>query len=50
MEAYCVKCKAKRNMKDEKEEVMHGKRGDRRVMKGMCEICGTKMVRILGKA
>ncbi len=50
MEAYCVKCKAKRNMKNEREERMEGKRGARRVMKGECEICGTKMVRILGKA
>ena len=50
MEAYCVKCKAKREMKNEKEEVMTGARGNRRVMKGECTTCGTRMVRILGKA
>jgi len=50
IQAYCVRCKAKSDMKDPKEEVMHGKRGSRRVMKGLCVKCGTKMVRILGNA
>ncbi len=50
-EAYCVKCKAKREMKDPNEVEMKGK-GDvkRRAMKGECPTCGTKMFRILGKA
>ena len=51
MEAYCVKCKAKREMNDAKEVEMKGK-GDvkRRAMTGICPECGTKMFRILGKA
>jgi len=48
---YCVKCKAKREMKDEKEVPMKGKGGvKRRAMTGTCEKCGTKMFKILGKA
>jgi len=49
MEAYCVKCKAKREMQDAKEVAMKGK-GDkpRRAMTGTCPKCGTKMFRILG--
>lgn len=51
MEAYCVKCKAKREMKDEKEIAMKGKGGTkRRAMTGTCPKCGTKMFRIMGKA
>ncbi len=46
MEAYCVKCKAKREMKDEKEsKTVKGTR----MMKGKCPKCGTTMCRILGK-
>ncbi|MFH1656588.1 MAG: DUF5679 domain-containing protein [Candidatus Nealsonbacteria bacterium] len=50
MEAYCVKCKAKQEMKDPNEVEFKGK-GDtkRRAMKGECPVCGTKMFRILGK-
>ncbi len=48
-EAYCVKCKSKREMKDAKEVEMKGK-GDakRRALSGVCPECGTKMFRILG--
>jgi Zn finger protein HypA/HybF involved in hydrogenase expression len=50
-EAYCVKCKAKREMKDPKEVEMKGKGGmKRRAMTGQCPTCSTKMFRILGKA
>lgn len=50
MEAYCVKCKAKREMQDAEEITMKGKGGtERRAMKGVCPTCGTKMFRILGK-
>jgi NAD-dependent SIR2 family protein deacetylase len=45
-QAYCVKCKAKREMKDAKEVVM---KNGRRAMQGVCETCGTKMFKILGK-
>ncbi|MFH0852441.1 MAG: DUF5679 domain-containing protein [bacterium] len=49
-EAYCVKCKAKREIKDPKEVPMKGKGGvERRAMTGTCPVCGTKMFRILGK-
>jgi Zn finger protein HypA/HybF involved in hydrogenase expression len=47
---YCVKCKAKKEMKDAKEVEMKGKGGvKRRAMTGTCPVCGTKMFRILGK-
>ena len=48
-EAYCVKCKAKREMKDSKEVEMNGKGGKKRAaMKGTCPVCGTGMFKILG--
>ena len=48
-EAYCVKCKAKRDMKDPKEVKMNGKGGKTRMaMTVTCEKCGTKMFRIMG--
>ncbi|MBI1866632.1 MAG: hypothetical protein HY005_03190 [Candidatus Staskawiczbacteria bacterium] len=48
-EAYCVKCKAKREMKDPKEVAMKGKGGHKRsAMTGTCVKCGTKMFRIMG--
>ncbi len=47
VEAYCVKCKAKREMKEAKEvEMANG----RKAMKGSCPVCGTGMFKILGKA
>lgn len=51
MEAYCVKCKAKKEMAEAQEVEMKGK-GDmvRRAMKGKCPTCGTTMFRIMGKA
>lgn len=51
MQGYCVKCKAKKEMTDEKEVTMKGKgKVKRRAMTGKCPKCGTKMFRILGKA
>ncbi len=51
MEAYCVKCKAKKEMKDANEVEMKGKGGKtRRAMKGVCPDCGTTMFRIMGNA
>lgn len=48
---YCVKCKAKQEMKDEKIVEMKGKGGVKRnACTGTCPVCGTKMFRILGKA
>ena len=47
---YCVKCKAKREMKDPVEVEMPGKGGVvRRALTGTCPTCGTKMFKILGK-
>lgn len=48
-EAYCVKCKAKREMKDEKEVEMNGKGGKKRAaLKGTCPVCSTGMFKIMG--
>ncbi len=48
-EAYCVKCKAKREMTSEKEVTFKGKGGkERAALSGICPKCGTKMFRILG--
>lgn len=50
-QGYCVKCKKKRDISNEKEVTMKGKGGvARRAMTGTCPVCGTKMFRIMGKA
>lgn len=49
VKGYCVKCKAKQDMKDAKEVSFKGKGGMRRALKGKCPKCGTTMFRILGK-
>jgi len=46
-EAYCVKCKAKREMKGAEEVTM---KNSRKALKGTCPTCGTGMFKILGKA
>ena len=43
MEAYCVKCKSKREMKNPKLTTL--KNGRSAVM-GTCAVCGAKMVRM----
>ena len=45
-EAYCVKCKAKREMSEAAEVTM---KNGRKAMKGKCPNCGTGMYRIMGK-
>jgi hypothetical protein len=46
---YCVKCKAKKEIKEAKEVTMKGKGGTtRKALKGKCVKCGTTMFRILG--
>ena len=45
-EAYCVKCKAKREFEGEETTLKNG----RRAAKGTCPVCGTTIMRILGKA
>lgn len=42
---YCVKCKEKRDFEGEVEL----SKTNRRMAKGPCPVCGTKMVRILRK-
>lgn len=42
---YCVKCKAKREMKGEKQITM---KNGRSATTGSCSVCGTKMFKIGG--
>ena len=42
-EAYCVKCKSKREMKNEEEVTM---KNGKPAMKGVCPVCCTGMYRI----
>jgi len=43
MQAYCVKCRAKREMRDAKAITM---KNGRAATQGVCPVCGTKMFRI----
>ncbi len=43
MQAYCMKCRAKREIKDPKSIVMKNKRS---AIQGVCPACGTKVFRI----
>jgi hypothetical protein len=42
---YCVKCKAKREIKDAKNIVM---KNGKKAVQGVCPVCGTKIFRIGG--
>src|ERR687898_3116312 len=44
-QAYCVKCKSKRDMKNEKQVTMKNRR---QALSGVCSVCGTKMFKIGG--
>ncbi len=44
-EAYCVKCRAKREFEGTVVELKNG----RKAAQGICPVCGTKVMRILGK-
>lgn len=44
IEAYCVKCKKKGQMKDEEQVTL---KNGRIALKGKCKDCGTSMFRIL---
>lgn len=48
MQAYCVKCKKKVNVKDSRKEVIKFSRGKRTFLKGTCAECGTKVSRVVG--
>ena len=43
MQAYCVKCRAKKEMKDAKAITM---KNGKPATQGVCPTCGTKMFRI----
>jgi Zn finger protein HypA/HybF involved in hydrogenase expression len=43
MQAYCVKCRAKKEMKDPKSITM---KNGKPATQGVCPTCGTKMFRI----
>ena len=43
MQAYCMKCRAKREMKDAKSIIM---KNGKPATQGTCPVCGTKMFRI----
>ncbi|AFS83344.1 MAG: DUF5679 domain-containing protein [Nitrosopumilus sp.] len=43
VQAYCVKCRAKRDIKDPKETTL---KNGRPAVKGTCPTCGTNVFRI----
>ena len=43
MQAYCMKCRAKREMKDARAITM---KNGKPATQGVCSVCGTKMFRI----
>jgi Zn finger protein HypA/HybF involved in hydrogenase expression len=43
MQAYCMKCRTKREIKDPKQVVLKNKRP---ATQGVCPVCGTKLFRI----
>ena len=45
-EAYCVKCRTKRQFEGQEVTLKNG----RKAAQGTCPVCGTKVMRILGKA
>ena len=45
-EAYCVKCREKRTFEGTEVTLKNG----RRAAQGQCPVCGTKVMRILGKS
>jgi hypothetical protein len=46
MQAYCFKCRAKRDIKNPEHVVL---KNGRPAVRGVCSVCGTKVFRI-GKA
>jgi hypothetical protein len=43
-EAYCVKCREKRTIKDPKQVTM---KNGRNAIEGTCPVCGTKLFRMV---
>ncbi len=46
MQAYCFKCRAKREIKNSEKVIL---KNGRPAVRGICSVCGTKVFRI-GKA
>jgi Zn finger protein HypA/HybF involved in hydrogenase expression len=46
MEAYCLKCRTKREMRDEKRVTL---KNGRPAVEGKCPVCGTRMFKIGGR-
>ena len=46
MQAYCLKCKSKKEMQNEEQVTL---KNGRKAAKGKCPDCGTGMFKILGK-
>lgn len=46
LQAYCVKCKEKRDIKDPRQVTL---KNGHHAMEGTCPVCGTKLFRMLGK-
>jgi RNase P subunit RPR2 len=46
-DGYCVKCKTKRTMKDDRKITM---KNGKPATQGTCPVCGTKMFKIGGRA
>jgi len=44
---YCVKCREKRDGKNHEDVVM---KNGKKAMRAICEVCGTKMFKIVGNA
>ena len=44
MQAYCMKCRTKREIKDPKKIAM---KNGRPAMQGVCPVCGTRLFRIV---
>ena len=45
-EAYCVKCREKREFEGQEVTMKNG----RKAAKGTCPVCGTTVMRMLGKS
>jgi hypothetical protein len=43
-QAYCVKCKAQREVKNAREETFEN---GRRALRGQCAVCGTNITKFL---
>ena len=43
MDAYCMKCRQKRNMKDAEQVTL---KNGRPATRGLCEVCSTRMIKI----